>query len=112
MSFDAYFERRVKMSFDQRNNERYEFSDYKVEYTLGRLSDDEMFEADLINANEVGLCILSPHRLTVGQEITVKNFMTFSSRTAVAIWIAEYDETDCFDKSHRVLFKVGLHFSE
>jgi hypothetical protein len=100
------------MSFNQRSNERYEFSDSKVEYTLGHLSDDEMFEADLINANEVGLCILSPRRLTVGQEITIKNFMTFSSRTAVVIWIAEYDEPFCFDKSDRVLFKIGLHFSE
>jgi len=100
------------MFFDNRRNERYEFSDNNVEYTFGNFANDEIFEAELINANEVGLCILSPHRLTVGQEITIKNFMTFSSRTAVVIWIAEYDETYCFDKSHQVLFKVGLHFSE
>jgi len=99
------------MFFDNRRNERYEFPDNKVEYSFGNFANDEIFEADLINANEVGLCILSPHRLTVGQEITIKNFMTFSSRAAVVIWIAEYDETYCFDKSDQVLFKVGLHFS-
>lgn len=100
------------MSFDLRSNERYELPDYKVEYALGHLSDDEIFEADLINASEIGLCMLSPYRLTVGQEITLRNFMSFSSRTAVVIWIAEYGETDCFDKSDQVLFKVGLQFSE
>jgi hypothetical protein len=100
------------MIFDLRSNERYELPDYKVEYTLSHLSDDEMFEADLINVSEIGLCILSPHRLTLGQEITLRNFMTFSSRTAVVIWIAEHDEMDCFDKSDQVLFKVGLQFSE
>jgi len=100
------------MIFNLRSNERYELPDYKVEYTLSHPSDDEMFEADLINASEIGLCILSPHRLTVGQEITLRNFMTISSRTAVVIWIAEHHETDCFDKSDRVLFKVGLQFSE
>lgn len=100
------------MFFDNRRNERYEFSENKVEYAFGNFAYDETFEADLINVNEVGLCMLSPHRLTVGQEITIKNFVTFSSRTAVVIWIAEYDETDYFDKSHQVLFKIGLHFSE
>jgi hypothetical protein len=97
--------------FDLRRSERYEYPDYKVEYTLGDLSDDEMFEADLLNANEIGLCILSPHHLIVGQEITLRNFMTFSSRTAEVIWTTEY-ETDWFDKSDQVLFKIGLQFSE
>jgi hypothetical protein len=83
-----------------------------VEYTLDHLSDSEMFEAYLINASEVGLCILSPHCLAVGQEIIIKNFMAFSSRPAAVIWIAECDGMDFFDKSDQVLFKVGLHFSE
>ena len=100
------------MSFNRRRRDRYEYSDYKVEYALDHLSDSELLEANLINANEVGLSMLSPHRLAVGQEITIKNFMTFSSRTAVVIWTAEYDETGSFGKSDQVLFKVGLHFSE
>ena len=99
------------MFFDNRRNERYEFPDNKVEYTFGNFANDEIFEADLINANEVGLCILSPHLLTVGQEITIKNFMNFSSRTAVVIWIAEAEKTGGFDESDQVLFKVGLNFS-
>jgi hypothetical protein len=99
------------MSFDLRRNERYEYSDYKVEYTVDHLSEDEMFDADLVNANEVGLCILSPRRLAVEQEITLINFMASSSRTAVVIWIAEYDEMNFFGKSDQVLYKVGLRFS-
>lgn len=100
------------MFFDNRRNERFEFPDHKVEYTFGHFANDEIFEADLINASEMGLCMLSQHCLTVGQEITVRNCMGFSSRTAVVIWIAEDEETGGFDESDRVLFKVGLKFSE
>jgi hypothetical protein len=98
--------------FDGRQNERYEFSDQKVEYTFGLLSKDEIFEAELINASETGLCMLSPHRLTVGQEITLTNFMDFTSRTAIVIWIAESEETGDSNKSDQALFKIGLQFSE
>jgi hypothetical protein len=100
------------MMFDHRSNERYEFPDYKVEYTFSHFSDDEIFEADLINTSEIGLCMLSPHLLTVGQEITLRNFMGFSSRTAVVIWVVEDKETGGFDQSGQVLFKIGLQFSE
>jgi hypothetical protein len=100
------------MMFDLRSNERWEFPDYKIEYTFDHFSTDEIFAADLINASQFGLCMLSAHRLTVGQEITLRNFMTSSSRTAVVIWIAEDDEGGGFDKSDQALFKIGLQFSE
>ena len=100
------------MPFDSRRNERYELLDQKVDYTFGNVGDNEIFEGDLINGNEVGLCMLSPHRLTVGQEITIKNYMGFSSRPAVVIWIAEDEETSGSDESDQVLFRVGLQFSE
>ena len=100
------------MFFDLRSNERYEFPDYKLEYSFGNFYNDEIFEADLINVNETGLCMQSPHRLSIGQEITLRNFMSFSSRTAVVIWIAQYEETVGVDKSDQLLFKVGLQFSD
>jgi len=73
------------MFFELRSNERNEFPDHKVEYSFGYFHNDEIFEADLINASETGLCMVSPHRLSVGQEIALRNFMSFSSRTAVVI---------------------------
>jgi hypothetical protein len=100
------------MMFDVRNNERYEFPDYKVEYSCGNFSDDETLEADLINASEIGLCMRAAHLFTVGQEITLRNFMGFSSRTAVVIWIVEDEEKGGSGKSGEVFFKVGLQFSE
>jgi hypothetical protein len=100
------------MFFDNRSNERYDFSDHKVEYTLGHFSSDELFEAELINVSERGLCIMSPQPLAVGQEITLKDFMGFSSRTALVIWIAEDEEKSRFDASEQGLFKIGLEFSE
>jgi hypothetical protein len=97
--------------FDLRSNERYKFSDYKVEYSFGPFS-SEIFEADLIDTNEIGLCMQSSHRLSVGQEITLKNFMSFSSRTAVVLWIQKHEETGILDKkSDQVLFRVGLQFT-
>ena len=94
-----------------RMNERYELPDFKVEYTLDHISSDEIYEAGLIDYSEGGLCMLSPHRLTVGQEIILRNFMDYSSRTAVVIWVAESEEAAGFDKSDKVLFKAGLQFS-
>jgi len=67
------------MMFEQRRSERYELSGDKVEYTLTPFSKDEIFEADVLNFSEIGLCLLSSKRLSVRQEITVKNFMTSSS---------------------------------
>jgi hypothetical protein len=100
------------MPFDKRLNERYEHPDCKVEYTLEHLSGSELFEADLINANRAGLCMLSRHRFAAGQEITIRDFMACSSRTAVVIWAEEYDEAPFSGKSGQALFKVGLQFSE
>jgi hypothetical protein len=98
--------------FDIRSNERHEFSDDRVEYTLCHFSSDEIFEADLINVSEKGLCMLCPHHLAVGQEITLRNFMSYSSRTAMVIWTTEHEETGGFAKSDQPLFKVGLQFSD
>lgn len=100
-----------EMMFDQRKNERYDFSDRKVEYTLTPFSHDEIFDAAVINLSETGLCLLSPNRLSVGQEITIKNFMTFSSRTAKVIWVEKYDGGFHLNRSDEVLFKIGLLFS-
>ena len=94
-----------------RMNERYELPDFKVEYTLDYMSSDEIYEAGLIDYSEGGLCMLSPHRLTVGQEIILRNFMDYSSRTAVVIWVADGEVEASFDESGQVLFKTGLQFS-
>jgi hypothetical protein len=109
---DIHFGRRIKTVFDIRNNERYEFSDNKVEYTLGHFLNDEIFEADLINVSERGLCMVCPHNLAVGHEITLKHFMGYPSRTAVVIWIIQHEETVGFGKSDQALFKIGLQFSD
>jgi PilZ domain len=99
------------MVFDLRGNERFEYSDHKVEYSFDPFS-NEIFEADLINVSEAGLCILSQHRLSVGQEITLRNFMSPSSRSATVIWVAEHEEKIGFDKSDQISLRVGLQFTD
>jgi hypothetical protein len=101
----------VMSMFEQRRVERYESLDNKIEYALDPFSGDSIFEAELVNYCETGLCILSSHLLSVGQEITLRDFMSFSSRTGVVIWIVEDEETGGFDKSDQGLFKVGLQFA-
>ena len=102
--------RRVNMMFEQRRSERYQLFGNKVEYSLAPFSKDETFKADVVNFSETGLCLLSSNRLSVRQEITVKDFMTFSSRTAVVIWVKKCDDLFYLNKSANLLFKAGLLF--
>ena len=97
--------------FEQRRSERYELSENKVEYSLTPFSKDEILEADLVNYSETGLCILSSNHLSVRQEITIKNFMSSSSRTAVVVWIRKYNDLFYLNKSDKLLFKAGLLFA-
>ena len=99
------------MMFEQRRNERYEFSGDKVEYTLNSFFEDKVCEAGVINFSESGLCLLSPNSLSVGQEITIRDFMGSSFRTAVVIWVETYDDIFYLNKSDDVLFRIGLLFS-
>jgi hypothetical protein len=99
------------MMFEQRRNERYEFSGDKVEYTLKPFSESEICEAGVVNFSETGLCLLSSNRLSAGEEITIRNFMTSSFRTAVVIWVEQYDDIFYLHKSDEVLFKIGLLFN-
>ena len=99
------------MMFEQRKSERYELSNNKLEYSLTPFAKDEIFEADVVNFSETGLCLLSSNRLAVRQEITVKNFMASSSRTAVVVWVKKYDDLFYLNKSEKLLFKTGLLFA-
>ena len=91
------------MMFEQRSAERYESFDNKMDYVLDPFSEDPVFEAELVNYSETGLCILSSHLLSVGQEITIKDLLAFPLRTAVVTWSEKYDDQE--------LFKIGLRFS-
>ena len=96
--------------FEQRKNARYEFSGDKLEFTLSPFSTDEIREAGVINFSETGLCLLSVNPLSVGQEITIRDFMGSSSRTAVVIWIEKCDDMFLLDKSEKVSYRIGLSF--
>ncbi len=97
--------------FDQRKTGRHEFFGEKVEFALDSFSKDALLEAELVNCNETGLCILSSKELSVGQEITLHDFMDSSSRTAEVTWIQQYERFSSLDNSAEILFKIGLRFS-
>jgi len=99
------------MMFEQRKKERYEFSGDKVDFTLTPFAQDELYRAGVINFSETGICLLSPIRLSPGQEITLKDFMSFSARSAVVIWTEKYIDIFYLNKSDEALFRIGLLFT-
>ena len=99
------------MMFEQRKKERYEFSGEKVDFTLTPFAQDELYSAGVLNFSEAGLCLLSSMRLSVRQEITIRDFMTSSARTAVVIWVEKYTDIFYLNKSDEVLFRIGLLFT-
>jgi hypothetical protein len=99
------------MMFEQRKKERYEFSGDKVDFTLTPFAQDELYRAGVLNFSESGVCLLSPLRLSPGQEITLRDFMACSARSAAVIWVEKYADLFHLTKSDEVLFKTGLLFT-
>jgi len=87
--------------FNNRKHDRYEYTGAKLEYTLSAFSVDEIFEAEVINFNQSGLCLLSANYIAEGEEITIRDFMSYTLQNAKVIWIEKTDED---------LFKIGLSF--
>ena len=89
------------MMFEHRKIDRYEYAGCILEYTLSPSSTDEIFEANVINFSPSGLCLLSVKYLAEGVEITIRNFMNYTSQNAKVIWVRRTAEG---------LFKIGLSF--
>jgi hypothetical protein len=87
------------MMFENRKNDRYEYSSGKLEYTLSPFSIDEIFEADVINFSQSGLCLLSANYIAEGEEIIIRDFMNYELQNAKVLWVEKTDEG---------LFKIGL----
>ena len=89
------------MAFDIRKNDRYGYDGGKLEYYLSPFSTDEIFEADVIDFSQKGLCILSANYIAEGEEITIRDFMNYSLQNAKVLRVEKTDEG---------LFKIGLSF--
>ena len=87
------------MMSENRKNDRYEYSSGKLEYTLSPFSIDEIFEADVINFSQSGLCLLSANYIAEGEEIIIRDFMNYELQNAKVLWVEKTDEG---------LFKIGL----
>lgn len=96
--------------FDQRRTDRQEYSGEKVEYSLDPFSKGGTFEASLINISETGICFLSSTPLAVGQQITIHNFMSMTSQTALVMWVERCDEAALFGQPEAVVYKIGVRF--
>lgn len=87
--------------FENRKHDRYEYTGDKLEYTLSPFSTDEIFKADVIDFNHLGLCLLSANYVEEGEEITIRDFMDYRFQSAKVLWVEKTDEG---------LFKMGLLF--
>jgi hypothetical protein len=72
-----------------------------VEYVLDPFNTDEIFEGTIDNISESGMCLLTSHPLTEGQEITIKSLLFLPSQTAVVCWTEPQNDG----------YRVGLKFA-
>ena len=82
----------MSSSFERRLRFREEIEEpRKIEYASG-FFDTETFEGTLVNMSDTGLCLLISRPLKMGEEITVKDDIFGSPRTATVQWIEKTDE--------------------
>ena len=87
--------------FERRKEERHEFPEgLKLQYTLN-LSDNEPFEADVVNVSSAGLSLLTTNCLDIRQKIIIDDYMLTPAQTAQVEWIEEVNAKH---------YKVGLVF--
>ena len=96
--------------FDQRRTERQEYEGERVEYSLNPFLKGQIYEAVVINVSETGICFLSSTPLTVGQQITLGDFMSLTAQTAVVIWVELCDEACHSGLMETALYKIGVRF--
>jgi hypothetical protein len=96
--------------FDQRRAERQEYAGERVEYSLDPFLKGGIYEAALVNVSETGICFLSSTPLTVGQQITLGDFMSLTAQTTVVMWVELCDEADHSSQPGNALFKIGVRF--
>jgi hypothetical protein len=89
------------MMSENRKNDRYEYAGCKLEYALSPSSTDEIFEANVINCSQSGLCLLSVKYIAEGVEITIRDFMNYTLQNAKVIWVKRTADG---------LYKIGLSF--
>jgi hypothetical protein len=91
----------MSTSFERRLRFREEIDEQrKIEYAFG-FFDTETFEGTLVNMSDAGICLLISRPLKTGAEITVKDDIFGSPRTATVQWIEKTDEGQ---------YKVGFTF--
>ena len=91
----------MSSSFERRLRFREEIdTPRKIEYASG-FFDTETFEGTLVNMSDAGFCLLISRPLKMGEEITVKDDIFGSPRTATVQWIEKTDEGQ---------YKVGFTF--
>jgi len=96
--------------FDQRRTERQEYAGERVEYSLDPFLKGGIYKAALVNVSETGICFLSSTPLTVGQQITLGDFMSLTAQTAVVIWVELCDEARHSGRPDDALYKIGVRF--
>jgi c-di-GMP-binding flagellar brake protein YcgR len=82
----------MSTSFERRTYFRNEILETKtIEYDTG--TSTETFEGLIINISDNGMCFFTSNHLSVGQEITLKDFDIYgSSKTAIVQWVEKADE--------------------
>ena len=70
-----------------------------VQYVTSLFHTDEIFDGVISNISESGVCLLTTNPLSKGQDITIKNKIPATPRTATVRWSTKY---------HDLYYKAGL----
>jgi len=90
------------MTTGQRKNSRYDFSQL-IEYSLLSHPADKVLKGIIQDFSHSGLCMITNHPLSEGEEIVIRSILTEDSRCAIVRWIVNIGNSSV---------KVGLEFKK
>jgi len=90
------------MELSERRRHRREYLANALECELKEPKQGERFDCIAANISQSGICLITTIPIQNGQEVTMKNHIFPSPRTATVRWIEKYQ---------RLYYKAGLEFA-
>ena len=90
------------MDLSDRRRHRRKYLANALECELKQPHQEEMFDCVAANISKSGICLITTNPLQDGQEVTMKNHIFPSPRTATVRWTEKYQS---------LYFKAGLEFA-
>ena len=90
------------MEFSERRRHKRKYLANALECELKEPHQEEIFDCVATNISQSGICLLTTNPIQNGQEVTMKNHIFSSPRTATVRWSEQYQN---------LYYKAGLEFA-